>query len=240
MTSADDTLNAALKEEGTGAPADLARGDAWVIFDLDGVFLDGDTFRSLALRQFRRQPIRVFCLLRDLLSNRLTSSGVLAIAARAAVRGLSTDEYQRLAVSVANDLSRSRKIVPRAIVAAQNHQDRGRRVLVATASERHLARSFLDLIGLGDVELVSSELELPSGNFAPHNRGAVKAASVAARTGTQTWGFVYTDSQADLPILERAQNPVMVNPGAKAERRILAALGPNVAVRRSGRKPKGR
>lgn len=199
----------------------------WAVFDLDGVFTGSDTFRTLALRQFRAQPERVLRLPAALLQS-AAIGGPLVAAAQCAVGGLGLAEYRALADQVAADMARSPKVIPEAVTSVQDHLSRGDSVLVATASEVFLAQRFLSYLGLDDIEVLGSHLALPLGLLKPHNSGEQKVRSLIRRTGSVRWDHVYTDSRSDIPLLRGGRTRSLVNARPAEVRRIERQLGGRV------------
>jgi phosphatidylglycerophosphatase C len=108
-----------------------------------------------------------------------------------------------------------RKAKPRAVAALRAHLAAGDRVIVATGSEEKLVRAVLAGLGLADVELIASQIELePVVRIRRHCYGAAKCVALAD-AGHARWDVAYSDSLADLPLLRAADRPVLVD--AKSE-----------------------
>ena len=207
-----------------------------VLFDFDGVLFKGDAFTAFLRAHCRRQWWRVvfasplllvvapFALLRA------TRRRVLRFLVHLALFGISLPRYRRLAedfgVAIARD---ARRFSRPALDALNAHRHRGARVIVVTGCEEILARAMLDGLGLGEVELVASQLE--AGRFGArikvHNVGFQKAHQLRLRGVRAPWDVAYGDSFADLDMLAGARSAVLVNP----DRALLAKLSSRLRQR---------
>jgi phosphatidylglycerophosphatase C len=108
--------------------------------------------------------------------------------------------------------------------ALRRHQAAGDRVIVVTACEHTLVESLLAQLGLTGVELAASRLRpcLPGMRMALDNSGKLQALAACGVTG---WSRAYGDAARDLPMLEAAAEPVLVNATAKCCKRAERALG---------------
>ncbi len=197
-----------------------------MLFDLDGVLARHDTFSEFVRRQVLRRPwlaLPVGGTLPALVATALvpTWQGRPASwAARSAMLGGQVAELSEDLGALGSELAAlPRWRVQAALDQAQEHVGSGDRVLVVTASERHLARAFLDGLGLETVELLASELQQTSSGcrLSPHNHGAEKARRVA-EVASPPWDLVYSDSLADLPMMRLAHDVVLVNADDRARR----------------------
>jgi phosphatidylglycerophosphatase C len=113
-----------------------------------------------------------------------------------------------------------------ALTALAAHRQAGERVIVVSGSEETLVRGVLDGLGFPDVEVVASRLDLggPRVRVLRHCFGAAKPRALA-EPGVEAWTCAYTDSLADLPLLDRAARAVLVNASAAAIRRATQHLG---------------
>ena len=197
-----------------------------VLFDLDGVLVNGDSFALFMRRAgavgWRRAtgfvgvlaavPLALFPQQR---------SRAIRLVVRAGLLRMSTEELRRRAAAFGTVLAREPGRVRRdALAAVRGHLAAGDLVIVVTASEQTLARAYLDALGLEDVELVASQIHRKV-----HNRGAVKLHQLATRGILPPWRRAYSDSLTDLPMLCGARSPVIVNASQRMLARARSVLG---------------
>jgi HAD superfamily hydrolase (TIGR01490 family) len=104
------------------------------------------------------------------------------------------------------------------------HRERGHRLAIITATNDFITRPIADLFGID--HLIATELEMIDGTFTGRIVGEpcfregkiTKLNEWLSRAGGGMDGsWFYTDSQNDLPLLERVDHPVAVNPDAVLE-----------------------
>lgn len=223
------------------AVAPAPRDDApLVVFDFDHTLYDGDSgshlFKWLIERAWWRRllalllvpvagPLVAFLPTRRAGISAFVWAGTVGVRDRAALDAL-IDRY----VATHADAIKAR-VLPRALAVLGRHRARGDRVLVATGAPPELARAILALVGLGDVPVIGTLL-------APHGCGmvavrhchhAMKMAMIRQAGYDQPVATAYSDSSADLPLLQAAARPVVVNPKAGRVamfRRVLPAGTP--------------
>lgn len=202
------------------------------VFDLDGVLSTGDTFTALLAERLRQAPWLIVPALPGIVAWAVSRHDVLrnARAARAiaatALRGVPEARYAALAERVAARLVRDpgwTRAEPvermRALRAS------GRRVVVATASERRLAAAFLAGIGAEHDLLIASELRWTSrgGRFTAHRRGVGKRDALLAAGVDLGAATFFTDSFDDYATAALVDELVLVHPSAGALRRYAAS-----------------
>lgn len=215
-------------------PAD--GGPDVVLFDLDGVLSTHDTFAAFVRRAAIRGPWRIPLLVLVPALMRLSGEsspwrGRLArYGARIALLGRAIEETQQELADFGDRLA----VTPGwpcdpAIRRLREHLAAGDRVVVVTATEWYLARAFLDGVGLQGVEVLGSSLRRARAGLrlSPHNYGPVKASRLAAVT-PPPWDLVYTDSAADLPLMQLARNVCMVNADPRTVRAAQRALASTI------------
>ena len=111
-----------------------------------------------------------------------------------------------------------------------NHRARGDRVVVATGAPPELARAILGFVAHADVPVVGTEVGPRLGGVKAtrhcHNREKVR---MLRERGYGDIDMAYSDSTADLPLLQAARQPVVVNPKRGREaffRQVLPAGTP--------------
>lgn len=197
-----------------------------VLFDMDGVLVNGDSFALFMLRAgavgWRRATGFVGVLVAAPLALvPRQRSRAIRLAVRAGLLGMSIEEIRGRAKSFGEALAKEPgRVCQDGVAAAQRHLEAGDRVVVVTASEETLARAYLDKIGLGEVELIASQVD-----DGIHNRGAVKPRQLMARGICPPWQIAYSDSLTDLPMLRGARRAVMVNTSQRTLVKARKALG---------------
>jgi phosphoserine phosphatase/lysophospholipase L1-like esterase len=209
-----------------------------VLFDFDGVLIRGDSYAHLVREELQRSWRR-----------RLGMLPVLAVAmpmlqvpplrrcgqrlvVRLAFVGYSTAQFSARAAEFGRRLARDQQVVVGdAVAAARRHSSTGARVVVVTASAQPLVRAALDELGLSPVGLVASQ---PTcgwlGLRAPlRNHGAKKARQLTAHGLRPPWQVAYSDSPSDLPMLQGALLPTLVNPDARLLARVRRTLGRQIS-----------
>lgn len=111
------------------------------------------------------------------------------------------------------------------------HRRTGDRVVVATGAPPRLARAILRLVADDDLPVIGTELGPGLGGFVvrQHCHFETKMTMLRAAGFTQPVARAYSDSSADLPLLQAAAQPVVVNPKPSRValfRRVLPAGTP--------------
>lgn len=203
------------------------------IYDLDGVLIHGDTMASLVTNRLKQKPLRLLAAIPLVFGTLLASSRGEAkprfnrALVSLALRGLDEAEYIDLARITGLRLGLLPGIPNRdAILAARTASGSGT-VIVVTASEFHLARAYLDTVGLHAIQLIASELafDMKRGpHLAIHNVGPTKLARLIAEHYDPSQAVLYTDSSSDLPLATVAKHTVLVNPDRRSRRTVLSRV----------------
>jgi phosphatidylglycerophosphatase C len=207
---------------------------ALVIFDLDHTLVHVDSFAGFCLGLILRSWWRVAATLPAL--PLLAALAVFSRTRRAALSafvwvgtvGLDRRELEQLMDAyVARRFADGELVCARAVEALLEHRGAGARVLIATGCESALAARVCRAIGAGELEVVGSALRPWCGGWIAkeHCHGARKLALLQAQLACERWDCVYTDSAADLPILQRGERRIVVNPRPAALQKIASALG---------------
>lgn len=194
------------------------------VFDLDGVLSRADTMATLVFARLRARPWLVFPVgVLSAVAALASAEGDLRPRCNRAVvhlvlRGMSEDEYRRLAERTARRLAARRGNVTAEIVDAARAASDGGACLVTTATERFLAQRFLAAIGVHGAEVHASEFVFsPAGpRFRTHNVGRRKPFAFRTAHPTGRIGRFYTDSASDLPLAELARDVVLVGPSRRS------------------------
>jgi phosphatidylglycerophosphatase C len=112
------------------------------------------------------------------------------------------------------------------------HQSQGHVVVVATGALEYLAGEILDQTGIVNVTVVGSSLRRFLGGMVvkQHCYGARKIPMLRSRGFDPPWAFVYSDHEADLPLLKEGTTQVVVNPKPATAHYLLSVLGPSASV----------
>ena len=123
------------------------------------------------------------------------------------------------------------RLLPIALEVFRAHREAGDRVVVATGAPPELARAILAFVAHEDVPVVGTLVGPKFGAVAAirHCHHAMKMTMLRDAGYTQPVAIAYTDSSADLPLLQAAAHPVVVNPKAGSVdmfRKVLPAGTP--------------
>jgi phosphatidylglycerophosphatase C len=118
------------------------------------------------------------------------------------------------------------------------HQQRvGRKVLIISGSPRWLLHGVLKYLGLRDCTLIASECEITGGGLLlrEHCFSAHKVV-MARRRGFDpgAWVVGYTDSAADIPMLEHCRTRVLINASSRREQHFRGRFGDTLQTRKWG------
>lgn len=202
------------------------------LFDLDGVLTTGDTMASLVIRRLSRRPLRLlkavplFLLTLAAHPESSLKSSLNRRLVALALKGLSDAHYGLLATETGRNLAAKPGFINNHMLTLCQDAAAHGRTIVVTASERRLARAFLDSAGLHGIELIASELgdHEQTLTLATHNVGAAKLARLTKAGINVARATFYTDSATDIPLAAAAAKTYIVNPGTRSRRRLQAAV----------------
>jgi phosphatidylglycerophosphatase C len=211
-----------------------------VIFDLDHTLIHCDSFtafcRYLILRRWWRVGLTLVlgpAIAGLWVARRTRILGGSALIWIGTV-GMDHAEFHALMDGhVAERFGKETELVCRSAVRElQSHVTDGARVVVVTGSLVALAERVCKSIGAERVEVVGSTLRSWMGGWVAdqHCFGPHKVVMLADRGTLPRWDCVYTDSAADIPILEGATRRVVVNPRPNDRVRIEARLGADFEI----------
>ncbi|WP_182516063.1 haloacid dehalogenase-like hydrolase [Curtobacterium pusillum] len=193
------------------------------VFDLDGVITSRDTMADLCGGLLRRRPSRLFLAVGLLVRRRFANSEQAvqrcdAALVALALRGMTLDDYESAAERTVRRFVSEPDLLRPSLIEALQRSVVGGPVVVATASEVTLARRLLEELGVGDVEVIGSELAVtPRGlRFRRHNVGERKLASLLDRRLPLGEATFYTDSTSDLPVATACGHTVYVGGDQRA------------------------
>ena len=193
-----------------------------VVFDFDHTLYDGDSGQHLVTWLITRHWARKLAaiLLAPLLlpmvawlpTRRRGISGFLWIGSIGVRNRRDLDALIDRYVQANKDGIRAR-LLPVALEVLHRHRMQGDRVVIATGAPPELARAILDFVAHEDLPVIGSL-------FHPFLGGLITAEHCHARNkmrmlwdaGYDQVAVAYSDSSADLPLLQAAREPVVVNP----------------------------
>ena len=110
------------------------------------------------------------------------------------------------------------RLLPIALDVLHRHREAGDRVVVATGAPPELARAILAFVAHEDVPVIGTLVgpKLGAVGAIRHCHHAMKMTMLREAGYTQAVATAYTDSSADLPLLQAAKHPVVVNPKASS------------------------
>jgi len=210
-----------------------------VVFDFDHTLYDGDSGSHLFAWLIRRSWLRTLVAL--LATPVLGPMGAFLPTRRWGISGYAwigsfgmhrVREFDRVIdryVATHREEIAAR-LLPTALEVFANHRARGDRVVVATGAPPELARAILGFVAHADVPVVGTEVGPRLGGVKAtrhcHNREKVR---MLRERGYGDIDMAYSDSTADLPLLQAARQPVVVNPKRGREaffRQVLPAGTP--------------
>ncbi|HVQ33932.1 MAG TPA: haloacid dehalogenase-like hydrolase [Lysobacter sp.] len=211
-----------------------------VVFDFDHTLYDGDSGGHLVMWLIKRSWLRrlgallatpvLLPLVAFLPTRRFGISGYLWIGTLGLHERRALD--QLIDRYVTHDEARIRaRLLPRALEVLQRHRDAGDRVVVATGAPPELARAILDFVAHQDLPVIGSLSRPFLGGLVTreHCHHANKMRMVRA-AGYAPIDVAYSDSAADLPLLQAARAPVVVNPKRGREAFFRRVLPPGTPI----------
>mgnify|MGYP000884355037 FL=1 len=193
-----------------------------VVFDFDHTLYDGDSGSHLFATLIKGNPLR---LLAALLVTPLAGPLVAMLPTRRA--GISiyvwiatfgmhrAREFNRVidAYVLRHEATLRAKLLPHALSVFAEHRAKGDRVVVATGAPPELARAILAFVAHQDVPVIGSQVGPRFGAVGAtrhcHNEEKMR---MLRERGYGDIAIAYSDSTADLPLLQAARAPVVVNP----------------------------
>ncbi|HET7126784.1 MAG TPA: haloacid dehalogenase-like hydrolase [Lysobacter sp.] len=211
-----------------------------VVFDFDHTLYDGDSGQHLVTWLITRHWARKLAaiLLAPLLlpmvawlpTRRHGISGFLWIGSIGVHNRRDLDALIDDYVRANRDRIRAR-LLPVALEVLHRHRMQGDRVVIATGAPPELARAILDFVAHEDLPVIGSL-------FRPFLGGLVTAEHCHARNkmrmlwdaGYDQIAVAYSDSSADLPLLQAAKRPVVVNPKPRRVAMFRRVLPPDTPI----------
>lgn len=196
-----------------------------VVFDFDHTLYDGDSgthlFKWLIKRDAWRvvlalviapvfAPMIAFLPTRRRGISAFVWAGTIGLHRRRDLDDL-IDRYV-----MANDATLRARLLPIALDVLHQHRQAGDRVIVATGAPPELARAILAFVAHEDVPVIGTLVGPKFGAIGAirHCHHEMKVTMIRDAGYIDPIQRAYTDSSADLPLLQAALEPVVVNPKA--------------------------
>ena len=212
-----------------------------VVFDFDHTLYDGDSgshlFKWLLDRAWWRQLLAILVtpiagpMVAWLRTRRAGISvyvwiGTVGLHRRRDLDALIDGYVEANATAIRSHL------LPIALDVLHKHREAGDRVVVATGAPPELARAILAFVAQQDVPVVGSLVGPKFGALGAirHCHHAMKMTMLREAGYTQPVAVAYSDSSADLPLLQAARKPVVVNPKAKRVAMFRRVLPPGTPI----------
>lgn len=203
------------------------------VFDLDGTLLDGDSTGLWLWGRVKHSPLRALALLAVApiaapmvivpRTRRAGASILLWIATAGLCERALRDSCARFGEAFRTGQS---ALAWRAggLATLRGHLEAGDRVVVVTAAPALLAQALIGPLG-HPIEVLGTSLKRRGGGWVAdvHCRNQRKCQALLEAGHGARWGYAYTDSLDDLPLLRGAEKPVIVKGGKKAEQRLFRA-----------------
>ncbi|HZH44692.1 MAG TPA: HAD-IB family phosphatase [Lysobacter sp.] len=194
-----------------------------VVFDFDHTLYDGDSGGHLFAWMIRRAwwrrllalVIAPVCapLIAFLPTRRAGISAFVWVGTIGLKRRRDLDELIDRYVERHTEQIRQR-LLPLALDVLHRHREAGDRVVIATGAPPELARAILAFVAHEDVPVVGTQVGPRLGAVIArrHCHHATKMAMLREAGFDGEVAVAYSDSTADLPLLQAARRPVVVNP----------------------------
>ncbi|QNP41452.1 haloacid dehalogenase-like hydrolase [Lysobacter solisilvae (ex Woo and Kim 2020)] len=225
-------------------------GAPLVVFDFDHTLYDGDSgshlFAWLIRRSWWRRllvlpmlplfgPLVAFLPTRRVGVSAFVWAGTVGLHRSKALDVL-IDRY----VATHADAIR-RRLLPIGIEVLHRHREAGDRVVVATGAPPELARAILAFVAHEDVPVVGTQVGPRLGGLGAtrHCHNAMKMTMLREAGFRDDVAVAYSDSSADLPLLQAARKPVVVNPKAGRVAMFRRVLPPGTPILNWGCRKRG-
>jgi phosphatidylglycerophosphatase C len=211
-----------------------------VVFDFDHTLYDGDSgFHMLSWlirRDWWRKLLALLAapLLLPLLAwiptRRRGVSGFVWIGTLGThrMRAMNDliDQYVRT-----NAVAIRARLLPIALEVLHRHRTNGDRVLIASGAMPELVRAILDFVAHEDLPVIGSLAEpFLGGMVTVQHCHAANKMRMIWDYGFDRIAIAYSDSSADLPLLQAARHPVVVNPKASRVAMFRRVLPPGTPI----------
>ncbi len=246
--AAAGSADAADAADASGATPQAASAET-VVFDFDHTLYDGDSGSHLFRWLIKRSPWRTALAL---LVAPVAGPMVAFLPTRR--RGISTFVWVgTIGVHRRRDLDElidryvdghvaqlKARLLPTALDVLHHHRSRGDRVVVATGAPPELARAILAFVAHEDVPVIGTLVGPKLGAVvAKRHCHHVEKVRMLGEQGYVQIDAAYSDSSADLPLLQAARKPVVVNPKHDAVDDFRRKLPPGTPILNWGCRDRG-
>ncbi len=211
-----------------------------VVFDFDHTLYDGDSGSHLFAWLIRRNPLRMLAALLAtpvlgpmvalLPTRRWGISGYVWIGSFGLHAAREFDRVIDRYVATHREQIAGR-LLPVALEVFARHRAQGDRVVVATGAPPELARAILAFVAHQDVPVIGTAVGPRFGAVVAtrhcHNEEKMR---MLEERGYGEIAAAYSDSSADLPLLQAARAPVVVNPKPKRVQMFRRVLPPGTPI----------
>ena len=221
VKAAGDSVRSAIEKRS-------GRGDVLAVFDVDGTLVETNVVEYFLWMRLRAQPLEDWPAFMAEMLRAAPRWLYLERRSRAEFQRSFYRQYDGLDYEVMKKLGREalnavtlRRIYPEGMRRIREHQRAGHRVLLLTGALDVVVEPLAELLG---VEVDSAHVLIKDGRMtgdlqSPPPAGEARATLLeeyAAKNGiVLSESFAYADSLSDLPMLELAGTPVVVNPDAR-------------------------
>lgn len=225
----------------TSAYATPAADAPLVVFDFDHTLYDGDSgshlFKWLIERDWWRKALALLIapiagpMVAWMPTRRRGISAFVWVGTlgmrTAADFNLATDRY----VAAHADAIRAR-LLPIALEVLRLHREAGDHVVVATGAPPELARAILAFVAHEDLPVIGTIVGPKFGAIGAlrHCHYRMKMTMLREAGFTAPVAAAYSDSSADLPLLQAAKQPVVVNPKPQRVAMFRRVLPPGTQI----------
>jgi phosphatidylglycerophosphatase C len=228
-----------------------AKADApLVVFDFDHTLYDGDSGSHLIRWMIRRSTWRMLLalliapvagpMIAWLPTRRRGIGAFIWVGTIGFRRRRDLDELIDRYVAANTEAIRSR-LLPVALDVLHRHREAGDRVVVATGAPPELARAILAFVAHEDVPVVGTQVGRRFGAVIAtrHCHHAMKMRMLREAGFVGEVAAAYSDSTADLPLLQAARRPVVVNPKRDSVDLFRRLLPPGTPILNWGCRDRG-
>ena len=217
-------------------------GDApLVVFDFDHTLYDGDSgshlFKWLIERDWWRQLLALLIapIAGPMVAWMPTRRRGISAFVWVGTLGMRTTADFDLAIDryVAAHVEAIRaRLLPIALDVLRRHREAGDRVVVATGAPPELARAILAFVAHEDLPVIGTIVGPKFGAIGAlrHCHYRMKMTMLREAGFTAPVAAAYSDSSADLPLLQAAQRPVVVNPKPQRVAMFRRVLPPGTQI----------
>ncbi|SDY61079.1 phosphatidylglycerophosphatase C [Lysobacter sp. yr284] len=219
----------------------VREGAPLVVFDFDHTLYDGDSgshlFAWLIKRSWWRMALALLItplagpMVAWLRTRRIGISAFVWVGTVGMSGARSLDAAIDRYVAGHTEQIRAR-LLPVALDVLHRHREQGDQVVVATGAPPELARAILAFVAHEDVPVVGTLVGPRLGALGArrHCHSHMKMTMLREAGFTAPVETAYSDSSADLPLLQAARKPVVVNPKARRVEMFRHVLPPGTPI----------